>query len=257
MPVWLVELTSLLVAVVIGVASHALVLRRVHYSHLLKHNDVAGFLISVVAVLYGVVLGFVVIIVWGKYDDANHITQQEISAVANMYRLAEGLPADTRDRLRGHLLAYAKVMVSDEWPAMDTGSFSLVAFQQSVVISREVIGLKPTTAAEINLHAAMLQSLSAFLDARRNRLRANHGVVQPLLWWTLFLGMVAVIGFSFFFGMENRSIQLGMTAIICAVVMSMLVLVAEYDTPFSGALRVPSSGWSDMIRGTTTPDQPQ
>ena len=49
----------------------ALVVRRwANVEVLERHNEVAGFIYTVVGVLYAVVLGFTAVIVWERYDQA-------------------------------------------------------------------------------------------------------------------------------------------------------------------------------------------
>ena len=116
-----------------------------------------------VAVIYGVVLGFVVIIVWGKYDDASHIVQREQNAAADLFRLAKALPSPQRHELRTAIELYARVIVEEEWPAMQYRGLSLECFRQSERISKIVISTIPRSSAESNVHAAALQALSTFL----------------------------------------------------------------------------------------------
>ena len=72
----------LIVAVVIAVcvSLHAIWQRRSKSELLRKNNDVAGFLFSAVGVIYAVVLGFVVVVVWEKYDATVANVDTEIAA---------------------------------------------------------------------------------------------------------------------------------------------------------------------------------
>ena len=87
---------AIVLAVVVGlVAIHALLQRRLRSEMLRRHNDVAGYLFSAVGVLYAVVLGFVVVVVWQKYDNAVSNVENEVDAV--------GEPLSRRGRVpRGH-----------------------------------------------------------------------------------------------------------------------------------------------------------
>ena len=71
-----------------------------------RHNDVAGYLFSAVGVLYAVVLGFVVVVVWQKYDGAVSNVENEVDAVGNLYHVVDAFPAPApRSRIRGGLRA--------------------------------------------------------------------------------------------------------------------------------------------------------
>ena len=92
--------------------------RRFRSEALRKHNDVAGFLFSAVGVIYAVVLGFVVVVVWEKYDTTVSNVDTEIAAVSDLYRVAGGLAEPTRSRVRNQLTTYANGIVQSEWPQM-------------------------------------------------------------------------------------------------------------------------------------------
>jgi predicted negative regulator of RcsB-dependent stress response len=46
-----------------------------------------GFVYATIGVIYGVILGFVVITVWQEFEDATAQTDQEALTVANLIRL--------------------------------------------------------------------------------------------------------------------------------------------------------------------------
>ena len=71
---------------------HAFLQRRLRSEMLRRHNDVAGYLFSAVGVLYAVVLGFVVVVVWQKYDGAVANVENEVDAT--------GEPLSRRGRFR-------------------------------------------------------------------------------------------------------------------------------------------------------------
>jgi len=247
LPVWAVELVAMACAAGLAVGGHALVQRRIPYARLAKHNDVAGFLFSVVGVLYAIVLGFVVVVVWQKYDASVATALSEESALSDMYRLAAAYPPPVERRIRGEIREYAVQMIRREWPAMAAGSSSEEVQRLGERVAKDVERLRPTSAGETNVHAAMLTLLERFLDGRRERLRSNDGSVLGILWFTLFGGACAMIGFAYLFGTENRRMQLLMTAIVAALLTAILVLIAEFDRPFSGSISVSDQIWRTFI----------
>ncbi len=61
------------------------------------------------------------------------------------------------------------------------------------------------------------------------------------------VGLCAMIGFAYLFGTENRRMQLLMTAIVAALLTAILVLIAEFDRPFSGSISVSDRIWRTFI----------
>jgi len=65
------------IAIGLGLLGLFVVRRSVALATLEQHNDVAGFILAVVGVLYAVILGFVVVIVWEQFDTAQSNAHQE------------------------------------------------------------------------------------------------------------------------------------------------------------------------------------
>ena len=246
-PIWFIELAAMALAVLVGVGVHILVQRAVPYSRLLKHNDVAGFLFSMIGVIYAVVLGFVVIVVWEKYDTAVANALAEESALSDIYRIVSALPEPFEKTVRVQIREYGQLMVQKEWPAMRASTESKEAQLKGEQIAFALENFHPANAGQSNIHQASISLEQKFLDARRERLRENEGTVLPILWWTLILGALATVGFTYFFGTENQRMQLTMTGVVAVLLATMFVLIIEFDRPFSGSISVPPSIWTTFL----------
>ncbi len=58
-----------------------------------EHTEVAGFIFAGVAVLYAVLLAFVVIVGWETLSSAHATTYTEADQLSNIYWIARSLPA--------------------------------------------------------------------------------------------------------------------------------------------------------------------
>jgi Protein of unknown function (DUF4239) len=65
-----------------------------------EHNDVVGFIIAVVGVIYAVLLGFVVIVSWEGFNSAESIVDQEASTLRSIYRGSAAFPRKRSRRSR-------------------------------------------------------------------------------------------------------------------------------------------------------------
>src|ERR671921_843451 len=86
-----------------------------------EHNDVAGFIIAVVGVIYAVLLAFVVIVSWEKLTSAEGIIGEEASALRSIYRESTAFPLELREQLNDDVRVYATAVIEQEWPAMADG----------------------------------------------------------------------------------------------------------------------------------------
>ncbi|MBV8523964.1 MAG: hypothetical protein JOY71_17885 [Acetobacteraceae bacterium] len=69
---------------ILAMAGPVLVRRRVNLNKLSANNEVAGFKFATVGVLYAVLLGFAVIIVWERFSDAEKAVAEEAGAAATI-----------------------------------------------------------------------------------------------------------------------------------------------------------------------------
>jgi hypothetical protein len=236
-------------AVVAGVVAafvvlHAILQRRLRSDVLRRHNDVAGFLFSAVGVLYAVVLGFVVVVVWEKYDGAVSNVENEVDAVGNLYHVVDGFTDPTRAKIRSSLIAYAETVVRVEWPAMARNEeVSPLGSEQLETVSYYVDSFSPRNFKEFAAQQAAIADEQRLFDSRRARLISAVPAVPAVLWFALVAGALAMVAFCYAFGVENRSAQLMMTAILVGLIGILFVVIEEFSTPFSGSVRISADGW--------------
>ncbi len=246
------ELLIVVVVAALCVGLHALWQRRFRSDVLRKHNDVAGFLFSAVGVIYAVVLGFVVIVVWEKYDATLSNVETEIAAVSDLYRTTAGLPPPLRVTLREKLVQYAGAVPKTEWPQMR----HKIDVQRDLPLledlGRRIDQFKPANLGEANVQQQAMTQLERLFDARRSRVYDSGPSVPLVLWFALVAGALAVLAFAFLFGVENRGAQLVMTAILAGLIAILFIVIAEFDRPFGGSVRISPDGWVILKQHLTT-----
>jgi len=60
-----------------------------------KNHEVAGFTFGVLGAFYGLLLAFVIVAAWERFDRANANVQEEGVALISLYRLSKGYSAPT------------------------------------------------------------------------------------------------------------------------------------------------------------------
>jgi hypothetical protein len=244
--VWgiVVELLIVAAVVLITVALHAFVQRRVRSDVLRRHNDVAGFLFSAVGVLYAVVLGFVVVVVWQKYDATVANVESEVNAVGDLYHVVDAYPPAARDAIRADLREYADIVARSEWPAMERGEpLSDLGSQKLDDAAYTIETFSPANFKEFAAQQAAIGGEQRIFDTRRSRLIQAEPAVPSVLWFALIAGALSMIAFCFIFGVEDRPAQLVMTAILVGLIGILFVVIDEFATPFSGSVRISNDGW--------------
>lgn len=243
---WLPNVGVVVVIIIAATIAHAVVQRGMARRKIPLQNDVAGFIFSVVGVLYAVVLGFVVIIAWQKYDQAQNYVDGEVAAAADLYHAVTAMPPDLRAVVEPKLRAYVHRMATADWQDMSRQTFMNGDIETLEQISSAVYHHEPRNAGDQDVHAQALDQLTLLFDARRQRLSEGDPAVPAILWFALIAGAVATIGCAFLFAMENRGAQLLMTALLAGLIGVLFVVIWEFDLPFSGAVAVAPQGWQRL-----------
>jgi hypothetical protein len=79
------------------------------------HNDVIGWQLSILGTTYAVILGFMLFTVWTDFGAAEVNADNEANSLANLYRLAEGLPDQQRGQIEMLARFYADTVVNKDW----------------------------------------------------------------------------------------------------------------------------------------------
>lgn len=203
-----------------------------------RHHDVAGFLIAIVGLIYGVLQAFVVFVVWTGYEDAKSAVEIEANCAADLYHISYGLSPALQTDIRADLRAYVNDVVTYEWPAMSAGKSSPEADRSTDRLWFRFSTMNPKTPRDTALYQEAISRINEMGNSRRQRLLASHDGVPAVMWFILIFGGVATVAFTYFFGAENQKAQALMTALLTAVIALVLFLIAALDYPFTGDVRI-------------------
>ena len=255
MPYWMAMAITVVGFVLIACVAHAIVRRLVPYTDLTAHNDVAGFMISVVGVLYAVMLAFIVIIVWQEYDNSASRVQDEVSAIAEIYNTAHVDPGPNAAQVQALADQYTVLAIEKEWPAMRRGESSPELLRTLSRLEETIVDTPANTPERTFLRNRAIAAVERVIDDRRHRLADNANGLPPILWAVLWVGGTITIGFGFLFGVEKSRVQLLMTGAVATLVAISFVVIAELDYPYRGDTGVSSGGWVALHNGITSEGQ--
>ena len=234
--IWGVLVVGTIVGLAIG--GMFLVRRSVTLSTLESHNQVAGFIYSVVGVVYAVLLAFIAIVVWQQHTQVQTQIEQEANQLGDLYRNAQVFPEEVRTRLQSQIRAYGRIVLEKEWPAMAKGETSVDAWAAYNQLWRAYQQVEARNDHERLWYSKSLDQLDQLGDYRRLRVLSNRAAVPALMWVVLLATGIITIGFSFFFGTTNSSAQALMIAALSATIGFVLFLIWALNHPFAGLIRV-------------------
>ena len=221
-----------------SVGGLALVQRKVPVARRRAHNDVAGFIFSVLGVAYAVLLGLMVVAVWQGWEEAESIATDEANELAAIFWIAHGLPEPEGRRMQELARAYAREVVQEEWPAMARGEESPRAWDLLDGMRGAVEAQSPTTRGQELRYEQELQRIHELTDARQERLLHADAGLPSILWAVLLIGGVIVVGFTYLFGLHSTFVHTLMVAALALTIALVLFTVGALDYPFRGDVRV-------------------
>jgi hypothetical protein len=203
-------------------------------------NEVPGFLYAVVGVIYGVMLAFIVLVVWERYAATDQAVTTEAADLVTVFRDTQAFPEPMRQQAQDALRAYAHEVVANEWRSWITDGHIVPHTRPDPLnpvweVYRQVHEggeLEPT---EVEHATERLHELE-----RQRHLRhlSAEATLPPVYWPVIIIGFLMTVGFSYFFRLENLVLQAAMTGLLAAVLAGVLLLIVSLNEPFTGPVPV-------------------
>jgi len=215
-----------------------LVRRRAPAGSYFEDGDRAAGVFGVLATGFAVLLGFVVFLAFESFDTARSGAQNEAQIILAQFETAQLMPAAVRARFSGELVCYARDVVHEEWPQMESHTFSEGYNPWGIAMFRTLRTVEPRSAAEQAAYAKWLDQRTDREGARADRTHGAEGVIPAPLWIVLFLSAVIIGVFMLFFAdsAERAIVQATMMGSVAVVITSTLLLLWFLNNPYhSGA----------------------
>ena len=246
-PTPILVLVLIIGSVTLCVGGLIIVRRYVPHHRLKIHNDVAGPIFATIGVAYGVLLAFVVVIVWQNYDKSRVNVEKEANCMVDIYNDVECFPKEFKDSVRSAVREYDDTVINEEWKMLAAGQSSS---QARHIVKRlwKIFGdYWPTTDTERIFFAESVKKLNELMELRRMRILDSKTGVEPVLWFVLIAGAVVTISFIFFFGSENLKAQILMASLLASLISLILLTVLLFDFPFTGDVSIKPTAFQEVL----------
>jgi Protein of unknown function (DUF4239) len=203
-----------------------------------NHNDVLAPIFLTAGVIYAVLLGFLVVSMWGSYDYARTNTAEEASLLVPLYRQTMDMAPPQGAEMRALIRHYASHAAAG-WSRFQTTRQGSTEARRTVDEMLKVFdALAPTTkAAEIN-DTEFYRTLSLLLLDRDKRLNEAAQALSWIMWLAAVGGGVITVGMSFVLYMERPVPHVVMTTVLSVMIGAMLLIMALLNHPFSGPVAI-------------------
>lgn len=214
-----------------------------------------GDFVTVVGGFYAILLAFMVLVVWTRFDQAENIVDQEANAVANLFRIAQSLPQPWQDEIEEYCREYVRLVTTDEWPAMahDSSSPAVWALNEQMwerFARMEMQGIGDETLRQ--------QALAQFVSAttyRRERLFMARSGLPSVLWVTILVTGMLVITCAVVFGTGSFALHAYKGAVLGAMIVLILFIIWALSHPFAGFVRVMTDPFTNTLTVFATADR--
>lgn len=240
LPAWLQLVVVLLVFCVPSVVGLYLVRRLVPLERLRENHEVAGFTFGVLGAFYGLLLAFVIVAAWQRYEYANQEMQIEAVSLAELYRLGSDLGEPARTQLQQGVRHYIGNLIDNEWPEMVRGSYRFDRDREiSLDMWHVVSSYHPRSPIEQIIVSKCFDQLDQITDAASVRSLYYTESLPPFVWVVIWVGCIIVIGFSYFFALEAFRPQALMVGVFAGLLGLTILAIIDLAHPYAGTQTVP------------------
>ncbi len=240
MPAWLrtaLRLTLLVAIVSIASIGGLAVFRNVIDIELLRaSSDSLGTYTQTLGGIYAVLLAFVVVVVWGQFNDARGYVNREATAVSDLYRLAGGLSADARDTIQQGLRDYLDGVLTQEWLAMaefDDATIEKVGLRLDRVWSA-LHTCRTLNECEHAIYGEALSRFNELTDLRTNRITAATARIPIAMNVLLYTGALIMIVSVYLLPIDRFWLHATVTGGFAGALANILFLIYDLDDAFAG-----------------------
>lgn len=212
-----------------------------------EHNELVGVLLGVFAAIYGVLLAFVIFILWDDRTQAQDTVSAEATGLSQIVFDSRALPNSERNAITSAVDGYVHAVSGDEWSDLRAGrGGSPRAAAALDRLRASIAGYSPRDDAESAFYGDAVTDLTQVATQRRDRLSVarsaggNVGGNGPLTLFELLLvgGAVVFVPLTYLFGHRSRLAHSLFVGISTALVALGLLLTVVLGQPFAGDLAV-------------------
>jgi hypothetical protein len=203
--------------------------------------------LSPVGIVFGLVVGFLVVGLWNNVGQARQEVNDEASALRSVVLLAHAFPGPAEIEMDSLIRQHINNAVHREWPLMARQNATLTVVPAALGSALDLaVTLKPSSFGQQIAQRQIVSSLETALDARRQRIILSQSTVNWIKWLAvLTLGLLTLF-VSALVHAENRRNAAFSVASFAVAIAVVVVVIASSDRPFTGPFRVSPSALAQV-----------
>jgi hypothetical protein len=201
-------------------------------------EDLIGWQLNILATTYAVILGFMFYTEWTNFVSVKLNVEMEASALQNLYRLSEGLPAAARAQVQAESRAYAAAAMNADWPDMAKGRVPEHSHAINQQMWKSLTSVNTTTDSEATAHDHALSALTDLTQCRRIRVLQALGHLPGIFWCVLVVGAILTILSVGTFGSRVYWMHAFQVFSLTLLITLAMLSIADLNRPFQGWVHV-------------------
>ncbi len=213
------------------------------------HNDVVASIFNKAGTVFGIILAFVVVILWQEYNKSVDLALKEGTEALELYQDLNLYPDQKQvTSAIKSLVQFAGLVVNDEYPAMAKMKTSPMTEQAMTKLRNELLHIKPQNLQEQILYTKLLKDLENLSKLRQERLADMESSLPGIFWGALIMGAIITITFSSVLGAENFRLHALLASMLAVILATTFFLIIELDYPFTGELSAKPNSYVKMLQ---------
>lgn len=196
-------------------------------------------LISPLETLAVLILAFVLVGAAESYSEAENAAAAEASAVDHLFETAEYVPTRYGEPIQAATVCYARAVQHQSWPAMRDGTDTAVASIWTSDLRTHFTAMAADPTSDDTVFEILVGTDKERADARQSRINESTPAIPDIVYWFMALTLaVTVAAYAYSIRLRGRGGHIVGVAVLTALFVASLLLIADVDSPFSGAIRI-------------------
>lgn len=220
-----------------------------HYKNRQSHNDVITSIFNKAGTVIGIMLAFVVVILWQDYHKAMDNAMTEWTEALGLYRDLSLYPNQKQAEIaRKSLVNFVKLVIDDEYPAIVKMRMSQKTELAMNILMNDIHNINPQKRQEQTLYAKILNDFDELSNLRHERLSEMESSLPGIVWAALIVGAFIGILFAILLGAERFWLHALLVSMLAVILATAFYLIIELDFPFIGELSAKPTSYINMLK---------
>jgi len=232
--VWLLFTLTIAISVAFAVGAILAANRIIRSSIGKEQNSTLSPFLTTVALVYGALLGFTVVVAWEQFSSAEVNVANEASTLATMYRQSVAMAAQEQQEIRVLLRKYTTAVRGPEWRKQEQneGAATSDIARTAITDMYRVLGRQDPNAASSAINGEFLGQLTVLASERNARVLDAEPRIPWLLWFGLLFGGVLLVGLTAFLRLDSTRGHIILSGAVALLLGLLLFVIYCLDHPF-------------------------